>query len=74
MIKKTLAESNGEVITVTEKEIIDGITDIATTEGILVSPESSAAWKALAHLEQKGTIKDNDTILFFNTASGYKYM
>lgn len=74
LIKKTLAESNGEVITVTEKEIIDGITDIATTEGILVSPESSAAWKALAHLKQKGTIKDNDTILFFNTASGYKYM
>jgi len=74
LIKKTLAESKGEVITVTEKEIVDGITEIATTEGILVSPESSAAWKALAHLKQKRTIKDNDTILFFNTASGYKYM
>ena len=54
LIKKTLAESNGEVITVTEKEIIDGIGEIARTEGIFVSPEGSATWKALAYLKQKG--------------------
>ena len=74
LIKKTLAESNGEVITVTEKEIIDGISELAKTEGIFVSPEGSAAWKALAHLKQKGNINDKDNILFLNTASGYKYM
>ena len=74
LIKKTLAESNGEVVTVTEKEIMDGISEIAKTEGIFVSPEGSAAWKALAHLKQKGIIKDKDNILFFNTASGYKYI
>jgi len=74
LIKKTLAESNGEVITVTENEIMDGVTEIAKTEGLFVSPEGSAAWKALSHLKQKGIIKDKDNILFFNTASGYKYM
>ena len=74
LIKKTLAESNGEVITVTEKEITDGINEIAKTEGIFVSPEGSATWKALAHLKQKGSIKDNDKILLLNTASGFKYM
>jgi len=74
LIKKTLAESNGEVITVTEKEIIDGISELAKTEGIFVSPEGSAAWKALAHLNQKGIIIDRNSILFLNTASGYKYM
>ena len=74
LIKKTLAESNGEVITVTEKEIIDGISEIARTEGIFVSPEGSATWKALAYLKQKGSITDKDNILLLNTASGYKYM
>src|SRR5688572_15383200 len=74
LIKKTLAESNGEVITVTEKEIMDGISEIAKTEGLFVSPEGSATWKALAHLKQKGSIKDSDKILLLNTASGYKYM
>ena len=74
LIMKTLDESKGEVTTVTEEEITDGINEIARTEGMFVSPEGSAAWKAIAHLKQKGRIKDSDTILFFNTASGYKYM
>jgi len=74
LIKKALTESKGEVITVTEKEITDGINEIARTEGLFVSPEGSATWKALAHLKQKGTIKDKDNILLLNTASGYKYM
>ena len=74
LIQKTLTESNGEVITVTEKEITDGINEIASAEGLFVSPEGSATWKALAHLKQKGTIKDKDNILLLNTASGYKYM
>lgn len=74
LIKKTLIESNGEVITVTEKEITDGINEIARTEGIFVSPEGSAVWKALDHLRQKGSIKDKDNILLLNTGSGYKYM
>jgi threonine synthase len=74
LIKKTLAESNGEVITVTEKEIVDGISELAKTEGIFVSPEGSAAWKAIAHLKQNESIKDKDNILFLNTASGYKYL
>ncbi len=74
LIKKVLAESNGEVVTVTEKEIVDGINEVARTEGIFVSPEGSATWKALAYLKQRGTIKDEDNILLLNTASGYKYM
>lgn len=74
LIKKTLAESNGEVITVTEKEIRHGIDEIAKTEGIFVSPEGSTTWKALASLKKKGTIKYKDNILLLNTASGYKYM
>ena len=74
LIKKTLVESNGEVITVTEKEIMDGISEIAKTEGIFVSPEGSATWKALDYLKEKGSIKDKDKILLLNTASGYKYI
>ena len=74
LIKKALTESKGEVITVTEKEITDGINEIAKTEGLFVSPEGSATWKALAHLKQKGFVKDRDNILLLNTASGFKYM
>ena len=74
LIQKTLTESKGEVITVSEKEIMDGINEISKTEGMFFSPEGSATWKALAYLKQKGSIKDNDNILLLNTASGYKYI
>jgi len=53
---------------------MDGIKEIAKTEGIFVSPEGSATWKALAYLRQKGSIKDKDNILLLNTASCYKYI
>lgn len=74
LIQKVLNESNGELITVTEEEIMHGLNEIAKTEGIFVSPEGSATWKALSQLKQKGTIKDRDNILLLNTASGYKYI
>ena len=74
LIKNALAESKGDVITVTEKEMMESTNEIANTEGIYVSPEGSATGKALAHLIQQGSIKDSDTILLLNTASGYKYM
>ena len=74
LIRNVLVESNGEVITVTEDEIRDGINEIAKTEGLFVSPEGSATWKALAHLKQSGSITGKENILIFNTASGYKYM
>ena len=74
LIKKALIESNGEVITVTEKEITNGINEIAKTEGLFVSPEGSATWKALAYLKEKGSITGKENILLLNTASGYKYM
>ncbi|HEX6846233.1 MAG TPA: pyridoxal-phosphate dependent enzyme, partial [Chitinophagaceae bacterium] len=74
LIKKVITESGGEVITVTENEIRDGIKEIAKTEGIFVSPEGSATWKALDHLKRKKSITEKDNILLFNTASGYKYM
>ena len=74
LIMKTIAESNGEIVTVSEEDIKAGINEIAKIEGILVSPEGSATWKALPWLKQKGTINDSDKILLFNTGSAYKYL
>jgi threonine synthase len=74
LIMKVIEESKGGVITVSEEEIIDGIKEITRAEGIFVSPEGSATWKALTHLKEDGIIHDHDHILLLNTASGYKYL
>ena len=71
---EVIYSSNGEVITVSEEEIRQGIKDVASTEGILLSPEGSAAWTGIEHLLNKKKISPDDKVLFLNTGSGYKYI
>jgi len=66
--------SGGEVVTVGEQEIIEGIKEVATTEGLLLSPEGAAAWKAIKRLAKGKKISEQETVLFLNTGSGYKYL
>jgi len=73
LIQKTIRESAGDVIAVSEQAIRDGIDEVAKEEGILISAEGSAAWKALAFLVKKNMIGREDKILLLNTGSGYKY-
>jgi threonine synthase len=74
LMQKVITESGGDVVTVSEKEISEGIGEVAQSEGILLSPEGSAAWKALAILVKKASILPNNRILLLNTGSGYKYL
>ena len=73
LIQKTIYESGGDVIAVSEQAIIDGINEVSKTEGILLSPEGSVTWEALSILVEKNTISKNDKVLLLNTGSGYKY-
>ena len=66
--------SGGEAVTVSEQEIIEGIKEVATTEGLLLSPEGAAAWKAIKRLAKRKKISVEETVLFLNTGSGYKYL
>ena len=58
---------------VPEQSIIDSIREVANEEGILLSPEGAATWKALNILVEKNTIHKSDTVVLLNTGSGYKY-
>jgi threonine synthase len=69
LIRKVIHESAGEVVAVTEEDIMDGIEEIAIAEDIPVSPEGSAAWKSVVHLLNKKIISGNDKVLFLNTGS-----
>ncbi|HWJ90311.1 MAG TPA: threonine synthase [Flavisolibacter sp.] len=74
LMRQVIDASGGEVVTVTEKEIIDGVSEVAQAEGVLLSPEGGAAWKAIEKLSQNGSVQRDQTVLFLNTGSGYKYI
>ena len=74
MMLNVLKESHGTVVAVDEEEIISGLKEIARTEGLLISPEGAATWKALLHLSRTKQINLSEKILLLNTGSGYKYL
>ena len=74
LMLKVLKESGGTAHAVAEEEIIAAVKEIAKTEGLLISPEGAATWKALVDLNRAKIIRSSEKILLLNTGTGYKYM
>ena len=73
MIETVVRESNGMAVAVPEKEIMENIKEISSTEGISISPEGAAVWMALRQLESQGKVQKHERVLLLNTGNGYKY-
>ncbi|MES2330352.1 MAG: threonine synthase [Bacteroidota bacterium] len=73
LIQQVVLESNGTAINVTEEEMEKGIEHIAVTEGLLLSPEGSATYIGLKKLIEKDYVKEDESVLLFNTGSWFKY-
>ena len=73
LMVQVIQESRGTVITVSEAQIQQGIQDVASSEGILLSPEGSATYTGMQKLLHNGWIKEEEKVLLFNTGSWYKY-
>lgn len=74
LIRKTIDESGGEVVAVTEEEIVEGMVEVESAEGISPSAEGSATWKAVSHLLNRKTVTFNNNILLLNTGSSFNQM
>ncbi len=74
MILEVLQESSGMALSIGDEEIIKGIQEVAGKEGVLLSPEGAAVWKACQHLRHQNWIKEGERVVMLNTGSLYKYM
>jgi len=54
--------------------MLEGVRELAETEGILTAPEDGAALAALRRLLADGFITGLETIVLFLTACGHKYV
>lgn len=73
LIQQVVNESGGTAITVSEEEIQKGMHEVATKEGLLLSPEGSATFIGLKKLIEKDYISEDETVMLFNTGSWNKY-
>jgi threonine synthase len=74
LILKTLRESRGLPIAISDEDMLKSLREISREEGFLIAPEGASLWKATLELIDKGFIERNEKILLLNTGSGYKYL
>ena len=74
LILNSIRESEGVALSVTDDELMYGVKQIGTTEGIFSAPEGGATVAALPKLLDLGIIKPKDRIVLFITGSGLKYV
>jgi threonine synthase len=73
LILSMLRQTNGTAITVTDDEMLHAGKELASKEGILAAPEGAATVIAARKLATSGWIKRHETVVLFNTGTGYKY-
>jgi len=73
LILSMLRQTKGTAITVTDDEMLHAGRELASKEGILAAPEGAATVIAARKLATSGWIKPHETVVLFNTGTGYKY-
>ena len=73
LILDTVRESRGTAIAVTDEEILAGIREMASAEGIWAAPEGAATLVAYRHLRESGFLAPEEETLLLVTGAGSKY-
>jgi len=74
LILRALRESHGAGVAVSEEEIVQGVKQAAEAEGIFMAPEGGACVAAARKLKASGHLGPDDTVVLFNTGTGFKYV
>ncbi|MBI2517681.1 MAG: threonine synthase [Opitutae bacterium] len=69
-----LKKSGGGAVAVTDDEMIAGVREVGSAEGLFVAPEGAATYAALKHLLAAGTVRADESVVLFNTGAGVKYL
>jgi threonine synthase len=73
LILRMLRQTKGKALTVSDREMLQAGRELASLEGIFAAPEGAATVSAARKLAGSGWIKAEETVVLFNTGTGYKY-
>jgi len=74
LMLRALRESRGGALAIEDHAMLEGMRELAETEGIITSPEGGATLAAFRRLLADGFIAGFETVVLFLTGSGYKYV
>jgi threonine synthase len=73
LILSMLRQTKGTALTVSDDEMLHAGRELASLEGIFAAPEGAATVIAARKLAASGWIKPHESVVLFNTGTGYKY-
>jgi len=74
LILDILKKSGGTAVSATDEEILEATRHWASLEGVFAAPEGAASLVAYRKLRASGFLREEDTVVLFNTGTGYKYL
>jgi threonine synthase len=72
-ILEAVRESRGGGVTVSDREIVTAMRDLAVRHGISASPEAAAPYAALPKFLEEGAIRAGERVLLYLTGTGLVY-
>jgi len=73
LIIRTITQSNGTAVDVSDEDMVHAMKDIARKEGVWMCPEGAATYACLPKLIESGFLDRDETVLLYNTGSGILY-
>jgi threonine synthase len=73
LILRTVRESEGRAVAVSEAEIEQSWRELALKDGVLMCPEGAATHAAWRRMVAEGHLAEDAEALLFNCATGLKY-
>jgi threonine synthase len=74
LILADIYASRGEAVAVGDEALMAACRDMARLEGVFAAPEGGAGLAAIQKLVDQGKIGRHESVVLFNTGSGYKYL
>jgi threonine synthase len=74
LMLQSIRETGGTALAVSDQDMIAAMYEMATAEGIFACPEGAATLVGYKRLLAEGFIQPDETVVLFNTGSGYKYL
>jgi threonine synthase len=74
LVLRAVRESGGLALAVTDADMVRGMKDLGSREGISAAPEGGAALHAVRVLRADGRIARDEAVVVFNTGGALKYL
>jgi threonine synthase len=74
LILSDIYASHGEAVAASDAALMAACHDMARCEGVFAAPEGGAGLVAIQKLVEQGKIGRQESVVLFNTGSGYKYL